>query len=373
MSLANRSLGALLLAALITMMGPAAHAEELSAPAGVKPPGNAYDVSLLQRAGLTTAQLAELEPAMAQWLLADLATGDLPPEKAKRFVSSIQTAPYFVDTGVELTGGPPPPPPGEAQPANPVAGTTCKQAWHGSGSGAWYRVDTACASSPWPATSLEIVFGDVVYGPGREGAGGDGIYQGLGVFNSATGVGGDFGFVHFKDRLDGRYKWIIYGNDEKTGWRAGDLIIDPTVHPWIDLKVDIPQNGQMRMTVRDHASGVALGQQVMSGWDPRLGLNRSGTNIGWYRFDAIAQRSELLTSGSQLRGAKTKNWKLYDDGWYRATSEWVAGSVSGYLPGQCCSMEAKGKVSPSAEVPWYESTVSIIYEEGGPYDKSPSD
>jgi hypothetical protein len=364
MSLANRCLGALLLVALITMMSAGTHAEELSTSPGAKPPGTLYDVSLLQQAGVTTAEIAELEPVIFEWLIADLATGDLLPERAKRFVASIHTAPYYLDRGMDHFEVAPPPPSGHAPPSasQPSATSrTCTQAWHGPGSGAWYRVDTACASSPWPSTSLEIGFGEVVYGPGREGAGGDGVYQGLGVFNTVTGVGGDFGFVHFKDRLDGRYKWIIYGNDETTGWRVGDLIIDPAVHPWIDLKVDIPQNGQMRMTVRDHASGTTLGQQVMSGWNPRLGLNPAGTHIGWYRFDSIAQRPELLTSGSELRHAQTRNWKLYENGWYRATPEWIAGGVRGYLPGQCCSMAEKAKVTPSAEVPWYASSVSIIY------------
>jgi hypothetical protein len=227
-----------------------------------------------------------------------------------------------------------------------------------NGTGAWYHVDTNCSWSPWSATSYDIYFGTVTYGPNREGK--DGVYQSLGVFNTSTGAGGDIGFVHFKD-TDGKYKWANYGNDA-TGWKNGSIKVDPAVNPWIDVLVDMPENGKLRMTVKDHTSGTALGTQTFTGWDSALGLNPAGTNIGWYRFDSIANSPENLTSGTKLQGANTNNWKLYDGAWFSATPTFIATSVNGYPPGKCCSTEEKNKITVRVEEQWYASSVDIIYQ-----------
>ncbi|MFZ5825501.1 MAG: hypothetical protein ACOY94_14465 [Bacillota bacterium] len=115
------------------------------------------------------------------------------------------------------------------------------------------------------------------------------MYQSLGVFNTSTGAGGDIGFMHFKDPADSKYKWVNYGSDgpKPEDWKYGSIIINPAVNPWIDVLLEIPENGKLKMTVKDHSSGAALGSQTITGWKSDLGLNPAGDDIGWYRFPVI--------------------------------------------------------------------------------------
>lgn len=244
--------------------------------------------------------------------------------------------------------------------ADPPA--ACKQAWNGPGSGAWYRVDTACGTSHWSATSIEIGFGSVLYGPGREGV--DGVYQSLGIYNSETGAGADIGFTHTKDVTDGRFKWVTYGND-MTGRKKGGIVVDPRQHPRVDLRIDIPAAGSLRMTVRDHLTGALIGQESISGWDPKLGIDPSGQKIGWYRFDSIAQPKEEFGDGTKLQNAVSRNWRLYN-GKRSALSKpnLITPSVFGYPPGPCCSEAEKARITVRNERRWYASNVTITYERG---------
>lgn len=313
--------------------------------------------SLLEQAGLTQAQIAALDPGMAEWLVADLASEAITSEQAQRFVASLGRALPEAGSHRLIYGAAPRRSGRPVFRADPPA--PCKQAWNGPGSGAWYRVDTACQSSHWSATSMEIGFGSVVYGPGREGV--EGVYQSLGIYNTETGAGADIGFTYVKDATDGRYKWATYGND-MTARKDGRIVVDPRQHPRVDLRIDIPAKGSLRMTVRDHASGELIGQESMVGWDPKLGIDPSGTKIGWYRFDSIAQPKENFSSGTRLQEAVSQNWRLYHGkGWTLAKPNLIAPSVYGYPPGKCCSEAEKERITVTGERPWYASTVTIMY------------
>lgn len=338
----------LLVLALVSPAGGLAQAGALPSPEGP---------ALLERAGLTRGEIAALDPGMAEWLVADLAAGSITPVQAQRFVASLGRALPAVESDRLLRGAAPRRSSRSVFRADPSA--PCKQAWNGPGSGAWYRVDTACQSSQWSATSMEIGFGSVVYGPGREGV--DGVYQSLGLYNTETGAGADIGFTHVKDAADGRHKWATYGND-MTARKDGRIFVDPTRHPRVDLRIDIPAKGSLRLTVRDHSTGELIGQESMTGWDPKLGIDPSGAKIGWYRFDSIAQPKEDFKSGTSLKNAVSQNWRLYHGkGWTLAKPSLIASSVYGYSPGRCCSEAEKERITVTGERQWYASTVTITY------------
>lgn len=351
-------LGALLLYAAAAIAPPSA----VAAPKRSLPRvSRSRDWSALHHLGIDERAIAGVAPSLIRWVIADLTTGEIAPEQAKAFLATAPAMPQYGDAGPVLPVAAWPPLFGHYLPSTAPATRTCRQAWNGPGTGAWYRVDTDCRFGPWPATSYELHFGNVTYGPGR--ADKEGIYQSLGLFNAATGAGGDIGFMHVKD-ADGTYRWVNYGADG-AGWKYGAILIDPAQHPSIDVLLEIPARGSLQMTVRDHRSGRALGSQTFSQWHPSLDLTPAGTNIGWYRFDSIAQNPENkdLKSGSKLVDARTNAWTLYAaDGWSLALPGLIAPEVFGYAPGKCCSAEEQARIDVRFEARWYASTVDIHYD-----------
>lgn len=182
----------------------------------------------------------------------------------------------------------------------------------------------------------------------------------LGVYNTDTGAGADIGFTfdnaaYLRDNTTQR--WGAYANSE-AGWRSSDLMVDAAVHACVRVTLFPSSTSAMTLVVD------GVGQAVFDKLDPQLRLNTEGVDLGYYRFDSIAQNPpETLRGGAQLLNSTWSDWVFWDveHRLFPATRERVADVVHGYLAGPCCTDAEKSKIYVAREVEWTESQVSIDY------------
>jgi hypothetical protein len=239
---------------------------------------------------------------------------------------------------------------------------TCSQAWTGAGRGAWYRIDTDCRAGGFPATAITTCFGSVSITPGSSPTT-LGFYQSYGVFSTSTGHGADIGFAYDLDST----LWGSVYNDEVTGYQNGNVTVVPPQHPCVNVTLTA-LDGAVSMNVTDALSGKNLGCDLWTHVDPQLGLNSNGTDIGWYRFDSIAQDPpETLRGGVGLQRAVERDWMLQmsqsSGDWVVAGPHLIAPNNSGFAPGPCCSPAERSTITvhASGTLQYSASNVSIVY------------
>jgi len=243
-----------------------------------------------------------------------------------------------------------------------VNGAACSQAWTGAGTGAWYRIDTDCRVGGFPATAITTCFGSVSIAPDSTPTT-LGFYQSYGVFSTSTGHGADIGFGYDLDSGS----WGSIYNDEVTGYQNGNVTVVALQNPCVNVTL-IALDRAVSMNVTDTFTGTNLGCDVWTHVDPQLGLNSKGTNIGWYRFDSIAQDPpETLRGGVALQHAVERDWMLQTSqpfgDWVDAGPHVIALNNSGYAPGPCCSPAERSTITvhASGTLQYSASNVSIVY------------
>jgi len=273
---------------------------------------------------------------------------------------------------------------------------TCNQAWIGPGTGAWFRIDTLCNNSNWFKTSAQLCFppriDDAIVADPKK----DGLFQSLGIYNTVTGAGADIGFTAVPMGNSKRVKWVNYAASSK-GWVSGSIEIDPqggdgnciiVMVDVLDIK-KVPDSLHnagssadsigieiVALTISPHTREFSLaGVNYIpaSELDKDLLLNSQGKNIGFYRFDSIAQNApETLSTGSKLQFAVWKDWSLYGIAQQQnagdsiivvpVTESLVAMSNHGYKVGPCCSSSELSTVTVHGMMASYsKSNVTIKY------------
>jgi len=232
---------------------------------------------------------------------------------------------------------------------------SCKQAWDGSGTGAWYRIDTSCNNSNWSQTAISYCLPESVFSAQAT----DGFYVSLGIYSTITGAGADIGLTLMNGS---ETLWMVYEFDAN-GWQSGSTIIDRTITPCIDVLVFPNNNNSASLIVADANNGSVLGLDTFNNMDSAIQLNSNGTNIGFYRFDSIAQAPENLTDGSYMKGVNSSNWILFSNTPNLPTLVFPSyvGDAYGYPPGKCCSPAEVATISTTNELNWYQAIVSISY------------
>lgn len=360
----KRYLFVIVLLALMLMMIP--NSVVIARPSRIERIESGKVSAILRSAGLASSDIEELEPWLASWVAVDLENNMITPEAAKARIRTVSAA---MREGIpnESRIGPPPrtPPPMWGHYSGPDStissssasvSSTCKQAWNGPGTGAWYRVDSECANSNWYSTSARGCWGDVTVGDPK-----DGFFLSLGIYNTVAGnqstaVAADVGFEFMPDTG----KWGAYAADE-LGWHFTNVHINPTNHPCVDLSLLVTSDATLIVT--DPVTGVYLDGHTFSDLDPDLKLNADGNDIGYYRFDSIAEPkgNETLDTGSRLNRQKWSNWNFHaDSGSVLATPTyvWTDGTNA---PGPCCSDAEESTITVYSQSQWYTSDVTIYY------------
>jgi hypothetical protein len=235
--------------------------------------------------------------------------------------------------------------------------SSCSQAWNGGGTGAWYRVDSSCQYS-FVSTKLNHCLPTVIV-PSNVTSFDDGFYISLGIFNRFNGVSLDIGLTYdfTKD------KWLSYGND-RLGWKSGNISIDSKINRCINVSLSII-NDTINYIIRTENGSIKLGQDIYlsSQIDPLFNLTKNNSNIGFYRFDSIAQTKETLKSGSQMINAQMTDWIFeFESGIIvPATQSYIASNVHGYNPGPCCTINEINTIIVNQQVKWNQSDISIRY------------
>jgi len=233
---------------------------------------------------------------------------------------------------------------------------SCKQAWVGPGTGAWYRVDSNCSTSNYYQTTALIQLPQVII---RNISSGDGVYSSLGVYETTNGNGADIGLT-FQDNY-----WYSYAASEKKGWMSGSIKIPSFEAPLLYISATIVEINTICFRVTDFEKKNEIGKDFFI-FEDEMKLNPLGLNIGFYRFDSIAQSHETLKSGSSLSNSIVKEWKYYSNvdtlrTEVLATKEFVAIQNRGYPAGKCCSEQEKKTIALHSEMEFYGSDLSIKY------------
>ncbi|CAF1404223.1 unnamed protein product [Adineta ricciae] len=234
----------------------------------------------------------------------------------------------------------------------------CLQAWNGSGTGAWYRVDTICNSS-FISTELINCLPTIIL-PLNLTEFTDGFYISLGVFNRFNGVSLDIGLTFDLEKN----RWFSYGND-RLGWKSGSISIDSNENRCINVSLSI-FNDYIHYIIRNSNGSIILGEDKFYSFqiDPLLNLTKNNSDsFGFYRFDSIAQSKETLKSGSQLIHAQMFNWTVkFSSGEILPANEYnIAKNISGYSPGICCSNQEIKTIEIHQQIKWNQSDISIRY------------
>ena len=234
---------------------------------------------------------------------------------------------------------------------------SCKQAWNGGGTGSWYRVDTSCQYSVISTTLLHCL-PSIIF-PSNTTSTTDGFYVSLGIFNRINGVSADVGLTYDPQEK----KWLSYANDDK-GWKSGNISIDSLLNQCVNASLSIV-HGFIRYTIRTVDGSTILGEDIYlpSQVDPSLNLTTNSSDMGFYRFDSIAQTKETLKSGSQMVHAQMMNWMIeLSSQWIvSADPEYIASNVRGYAPGSCCTEQEINTITVHTQVKWNQSDISISY------------
>lgn len=310
-------------------------------------------------AHVTVAQSSKL---FESWTKHQLSHGQISQKQANTRLSTLAlTVPHFISqirTNKNHFGG-----------RKLSSQEGCHQAWVGPGTGAWYRIDTLCNSSNWQQTSVRYCFPRIVNLASK-----DGVYVSLGVYNTQTGAGADVGFT-FDERSQ---SWCLYAASEK-GWVSGSIAIPKTLYPCVDVLVSMVEidsrqisynqlgnnTANIQVVATDSASGKTIGIDIIHGeaLDPSLMLNPLGTNIGYYRFDSIAQPApETLASGTVFENSETLLWSVFNRTFSTlVVEEFVAKSNRGFPAGPCCSEREKKTITVQSQIAYHSSIISIRY------------
>lgn len=231
------------------------------------------------------------------------------------------------------------------------------QAWDGGGTGAWYRVDTSCLYSFSSTTLIQCL--PIISIPANTTSITDGFFISLGVFNRFNGVGLDIGLTYVPETR----KWSSYANDAR-GWKSGSISVDSLLHPCINISLSV-SDLHVNYIVRTDNGSVMLGldSYFVSQLDPQLNLTVNDSNIGFYRFDSIAQTRETLKTGSSMIHAQLIEWLLELEShiFVRAQGDYMASSIRGYPPGPCCTKSEISTIHVFNETKWNQAEISIIY------------
>eukprot|EP01029_Cantina_marsupialis_P012668 TRINITY_DN2792_c0_g1_i1.p1 TRINITY_DN2792_c0_g1~~TRINITY_DN2792_c0_g1_i1.p1 ORF type:complete len:254 (-),score=48.35 TRINITY_DN2792_c0_g1_i1:120-881(-) len=235
--------------------------------------------------------------------------------------------------------------------------STCKQAWNGSGTGAWYRLDVDCRYSNLVNTTMAIKFPQVHKGiPGP--AVREGFYMSGGIYDTKVGLGADIGLT-----LSGGKWWPYFGDCHR--WMMGNKFsIDPVQFPMVKM-IWGPMNRAAFIKIED-LNGNVLGTQIFDDVTTKMNYNDHGIDMSFYMFFSIAQKKEYLSTQSRLDGASILSWSMtnvYGTS-FEVSSSKVAQSVWGYQPGPCCSEEEKKTIHVSGSIHPYSTVkdISIVYD-----------
>ena len=233
----------------------------------------------------------------------------------------------------------------------------CQQAWNGGGTGAWFRVDTLCQYS-LRSTTLVHCLPSIILASNTTSTT-DGFYVSLGIFNRDNGVSIDVGLTY-----DPQVKnWFSYANDDK-GWKSGNISIDSSTDQCINASLSVV-GGSIRYTIRKEDDSTVLGEDIYlpSQVDPSLNLTANSSDMGFYRFDSIAQTKETLKSGSQMIHAQMMNWmiELSSKSIVSTDAQYIASNVRGYPPGPCCTEQEINTIHVHSQMKWNQSDISISY------------
>ncbi len=191
---------------------------------------------------------------------------------------------------------------------------------------------------------------------------GDGVYCSLGIYESVVGNGADVGLLYQNS------KWYSYAASESCGWLSGTISINPSQNPSVQLDLTIISNTSVLLEVYDAASHQFIGKdvfEIISKQKPIWKLDPSGYQMGFYRFDSIAQNKETLTSGSFLEHSKVSNWVVFSKKQPSTpiliSKEWTALQNRGFDVGPCCSEAEKATITVHTQSEYSGSDVSIHY------------
>ncbi|CAF3369214.1 unnamed protein product [Rotaria sp. Silwood2] len=231
------------------------------------------------------------------------------------------------------------------------------QALDGGGTGAWYRVDTSCLYSFSSTTLIQCLPTIII--PANVTLVTDGFFISLGIFNRFNGVSLDIGLT-YEPRTN---KWWSYANDVR-GWKFGSISIDSSVTRCINISLSI-SDGYVKYLVRTSNDSIILGQDLylVSQLDPQLNLTVNSSNLGFYRFDSIAQTKETLKSGSCMIHAQLTEWllELKSQVYVPARGDYMASNIRGYPPGPCCTKNEISTILVHNETEWNQADISISY------------